>query len=139
MDCVFCTIIAGRAPAGFVPTNFRGVVAFVPLGPVVDGHVLFVPRRHVVDAAENPLQTALTFQAAAEHAQARGGPFNLITSAGREATQSVFHLHIHYVPRAVNDGLMTPWGTLHGENPQDPHRCKGMVALEQQLAEACTG
>jgi histidine triad (HIT) family protein len=134
-DCVFCEIVAGRAPATLVPTNFLGVIAFVPLCPVVEGHVLFVPHRHVVDGAENPLLTALTFQAAAQHAQVLGGPFNLITSAGRAATQSVDHLHVHYVPRAVDDQLMVPWGTLHGEDPKAPHRCRGMVALEEQLAE----
>ena len=37
------------------------------------------------------------------------GPVNLITSRGREATQSVFHLHLHLVPRAANDGLALPW------------------------------
>lgn len=132
--CVFCDIVAGRAPGNIV-ARWPDAIALVPLGPVVDGHVLIVPRLHVVDAAENQAVTALTFGLAAEWAQGQALPFNLITSAGREATQSVFHLHIHYVPRAADDQLMVPWGTLQGENPQDPHRCTGMRDLQRQLAE----
>jgi histidine triad (HIT) family protein len=137
-ECVFCKIVAGRAPADFVlhPGQHPVVVGFAPLGPVVPGHVLFVPKDHVVDAAEDAYVTALTFRAAAAWATSRGGPFNLITSAGEAATQSVFHLHVHYVPRAVDDGLMVPWGTLHGEDPKAPHRCRRVVDLERQLAEA---
>jgi histidine triad (HIT) family protein len=111
---VFCEIVAGRAPATFVPCAVRGVVAFVPLDPVVPGHVLFVPRRHVANAAEDPAVTGWTFNAAAEYGAACGVPFNLITSVGREATQSVFHLHVHYVPRATDDALLLPWGGNEG-------------------------
>jgi histidine triad (HIT) family protein len=134
-SCVFCEIVAGRAPATVVG-EWREAIAIVPLGPVIDGHILVIPRVHVADAATNTAVTAITFGLAAQWAEQQARPFNLITSAGREATQSVFHLHIHYVPRAADDQLMVPWGTLHGENPQDPHRCKGMLALEQQLAGA---
>lgn len=104
-DCVFCAIITGRSPATFVH-RWDDAVAIVPLGPVVDGHVLVIPTRHVVDALEDPAVTAATFGRAAEIAP---HPCNLITSAGREATQSVFHLHVHIVPRALDDGLALPW------------------------------
>lgn len=109
--CVFCEILAGREPADFVPLtrHLPGVKAIVPLGPVVPGHVLFLPEVHVADAAEKPFITADVMAAAAAYAQDRGRPFNLITSAGGEATQTVFHLHIHYVPRACGDGLALPW------------------------------
>ena len=133
-DCVFCDIVVGQAPATIV-AEWPEAVAIVPLGPVADGHVLVIPRVHVEDAATNAAVTAITYGLAAMYAHVQGQPFNLITSAGREATQSVFHLHIHYVPRAADDLLVVPWGTLHGENPQDPHRCRGMVALEEQLAQ----
>lgn len=49
---------------------------------------------------------------------------NLITSAGAAATQSIDHLHIHFVPRKVDDGLMTPWGTIYGDEPSAPHWCR---------------
>lgn len=134
--CVFCDIVKGHAPATFVETDpdIRGVVAFVPLCPVVEGHVLFVPRRHVDHAGSAPGVTGWTMAAASSYASTQGRPFNLITSAGREATQSVDHLHIHYIPRAADDQLMVPWGTLHGEDPKAPHRCRQVVELEARLA-----
>lgn len=130
--CVFCEIVACRAPALIVQETARSV-AFVPLGPVTPGHVLFVPRVHVVDASHDPWVTGEVVADASVYAGRQGRPFNLITSSGRVATQSIFHLHVHYVPRAVDDQLMVPWGTLHGENPRDPHRCRGMIALEDKL------
>lgn len=130
--CVFCEIVAGRAPADVVQRTER-TIAIVPLGPVVDGHALFIPRTHITDTADDPWLSADTVVAASIYAARQGRPFNLITSTGREATQSVFHLHWHYVPRAADDGLMVPWGTAWGENPQDPHRCKGMIAMQQQI------
>ena len=103
--CVFCGIIAGTEPATIV-RRWPDAIAVVPLGPVVAGHLLVIPTAHVRDALTNPDVTAATMRRAAELAP---HPCNLITSAGREATQSVFHLHVHIVPRAVDDGLALPW------------------------------
>lgn len=103
--CPFCEIVAGTAPATFV-RRWPDAVAIVPLGPVVDGHVLVIPTAHVADATEDPVVSAAVMARAAEIATP---PCNLITSAGVEATQSVFHLHVHVVPRAVDDGLALPW------------------------------
>jgi calcineurin-like phosphoesterase family protein/diadenosine tetraphosphate (Ap4A) HIT family hydrolase len=131
-SCVFCDIVAGSAPATVLEDGPHSLI-IVPLGPVTDGHVLVIPREHVADAATDPEVTARTMADAAGWAEHRGRPFNLITSAGRPATQSVFHLHVHYVPRTADDQLMVPWGTLHGEDPQAPHRCRRTVALENEL------
>lgn len=104
-DCVFCAIIADRAPATVV-REWPDAIAIVPLGPVVDGHVLVIPRQHVADFGVDPDVSALTMRRAAEIVPY---PANIITSLGREATQSVFHLHVHIVPRAEDDGLALPW------------------------------
>ncbi|MFC5230252.1 HIT family protein [Pseudonocardia zijingensis] len=119
--CVFCEILAGRAPATVV-AEWPEALAIVPLGPVVDGHVLVIPRVHVEDAATNPAVTAITFGFAARYAREQRRPFNLITSAGPEATQSVTHLHAHYLPRAAGDGLVLPWGdnTRHVTGAEQP-------------------
>jgi len=104
-SCTFCAIIDGRAPATVV-RRWRDAIAFVPLSPVTEGHVLIVPKHHVVDATEEPQVTADVMRAAAEYADR---PCNIITSAGPEATQTVFHLHVHVVPRREGDGLPLPW------------------------------
>jgi histidine triad (HIT) family protein len=106
-SCAFCRIVRGDAPAALVRA-WPYALAFVPLNPVTPGHVLVVPRRHVRDVSDDPATSAMTMQAAAELAQ-EVGPCNVITSAGTEATQTVFHLHLHIVPRCANDGLSLPW------------------------------
>jgi len=108
-SCVFCDILAGEAPATIV-RSWEYAIALVPLNPVTEGHTLVIPDDHVRDVTENPEVSALTMQAAAEYA-AEVGPCNVITSAGREATQTVFHLHLHVIPRREGDGLALPWTT----------------------------
>lgn len=111
--CVFCDIEAGDLPATIV-REWPRALAIVPLNPVTEGHVLVIPRQHVRDATSDPHVTAVTMGCAAELATA---PCNIITSAGVEATQSVFHLHVHVVPRRPGDGLHLPWTLVdeHGE------------------------
>lgn len=105
--CIFCQITQGKAPATVVRC-WTDALAIVPLNPVVDGHTLIIPNAHVVDFTTDPIVTAAAMARAAELARDKG-PSNIITSRGREATQSVFHLHLHLVPRATNDGLALPW------------------------------
>lgn len=105
-DCVFC----GRIAAGEFRQYDDYSVAFEPLNPVVPGHLLVVSRRHVEDACEMPFVTAKAFGFAAFLAGAKGlESFNLITSAGAAATQTIRHLHVHIVPRREDDGLHLPW------------------------------
>jgi histidine triad (HIT) family protein len=102
--CVFCARIA----AGDFERTWLGVVAFAPLNPVIPGHMLVVPKRHVADVAADPWQSAMTMSAAAKLAW-EIGECNIITSRGTSATQSVYHLHLHVVPRRPGDGLALPW------------------------------
>jgi histidine triad (HIT) family protein len=107
--CPFCEIVAGRAPATIV-REWPRALAITPLNPVVHGHVLVLPKIHVRDFADDPVMTGETTEYAARLAGDLGlEAVNLITSKGRAATQSVFHLHMHLVPRSVNDGLALPW------------------------------
>lgn len=107
--CVFCDIIAGDTPPPkhFNPIDTHSVV-FEPKDPVTPGHLLVVPKVHVNDAAESPDVTGRVMRAAAVLA-GRWPAANIITSIGEAATQSVFHLHIHVVPRRAGDGLTLPW------------------------------
>ena len=115
-DCPFCEIVAGRAPAEKV-REWDHALAIVPLAPVTPGHVLVIPKRHVQDAGVLPWLTGRVFQCAAEMIN-EVGPANLITSVGAEATQTIFHLHLHLVPRHEGDGLALPWtGSRSGACP----------------------
>lgn len=107
-NCPFCEIITGRAPATKV-REWVDALAIIPLGPVVAGHTLVIPKTHVADFTTDPWVSAMAMHCAAELAAESGQPMNLITSRGQAATQSVFHLHLHLVPRAENDGLALPW------------------------------
>lgn len=107
--CPFCEIVTGRAAATVV-REWPRTLAIVPLGPVTLGHVLVLPKIHVSDFVDDPITTGHTSQHAAELARDLNlTAANLITSMGNAATQSVFHLHWHLVPRAENDGLALPW------------------------------
>lgn len=107
--CVFCK----RVKAHEYDYSNKMCVAFQPLNPVVPGHFLVIPRRHVVSAldghyAPNAAGNALSF--ASLLAQDMGlCSANFITSAGTAATQTVYHLHVHVVPRREGDGLALPW------------------------------
>jgi histidine triad (HIT) family protein len=108
-NCVFCRIIAGDALARIV-ASWPDAIAIVPLNPVVEGHLLVIPNAHVPDFTTDPTVTATAMaRASTLAAELNIHPANLITSAGREATQSVWHLHVHLVPRAHGDGLALPW------------------------------
>jgi histidine triad (HIT) family protein len=94
------------------PVLFEWGSAFViePLNPVVPGHALAIPRRHVPSADPLPFVTGPTFATAVMYARHAGlASYNLISSVGAPATQTVFHLHVHVVPRREGDGLALPW------------------------------
>lgn len=116
-DCIFCQIVNGKAPAEVVwEMDWRGVIGIVPLNPVTPGHVIFIPRVHATDFADLPVVTGKTVETASWYATSQPGDANLITSKGADATQSVFHLHVHYVPRTRDDGLALPWYSGKGNH-----------------------
>jgi len=105
-DCPFC----GRIERGEYRDYDRWSVSFEPLNPVTPGHLLIVPKGHTASALTSPEGAGRAARFAAEIARdLELDDFNLITSAGSWATQSVFHLHWHLVPRRDGDGLALPW------------------------------
>lgn len=105
-DCPFCDRIARL---DYVH-EYVGVVTIPPLNPVTKGHLLFVPStHHEHGTAAAPVQVANAMNAAAHWAYEQGIDANLITNIGRLATQSVPHIHVHFVPRRRDDGLPLPW------------------------------
>lgn len=112
-ECPFC----GRIERGEYDAGDEWTVTFEPVTP---GHRLFVPRAHVVDALERPVLAGYVLIYAARWASGHGaGPCNFITSCGAEATQTVFHYHLHLVPRREGDGLALPW-TGQTKKPGEP-------------------
>jgi len=99
-DCVFCEIAVGRA-AAVVVRRWPEALAITPRGGVRAGHLLVLPRGHVVDALQDPVVTGATMARAAQLGAELGGDLNLITSVGALATQTVPHLHVHLLPRSV--------------------------------------
>jgi histidine triad (HIT) family protein len=105
-DCPFCARIA----AGEFDYSDSDSVAFQPLDPVTAGHFLVVPKRHVSHALESPAAAGLALKFAGYLANRMElEACNFITSAGELATQTVFHLHVHVIPRRAGDGLALPW------------------------------
>lgn len=116
--CPFCEIVAGRAPATYID-QWADAIAIRPRGGVNTGHVLVIPRRHVVDYTDDIDITMASVRRAAQLGRALNSHSNLITSAGTDATQTVFHLHWHLIPRTAGDGITLPWtdrcACAHGE------------------------
>jgi histidine triad (HIT) family protein len=105
-SCPFCQRIERQE----FDYSDRWSVAFQPLAPVVPGHFLVVPRKHVAHALESPGSAGKALELAGYLAnQMSLESVNFITSAGTAATQTVFHLHIHIIPRHEGDGLALPW------------------------------
>ncbi len=113
-DCLFCKIIAGEVPGQIVAEDER-TVAFMDINPGTRGHLLVVPREHstnVLETEPEDLQAMiLTAQRMARRVTERLGAdgVNLLNCCGSAAWQTVFHLHVHVIPRYADDPLRLPW------------------------------
>jgi histidine triad (HIT) family protein len=113
-DCIFCKIVAGELPATIVAEDER-TIAFMDINPATRGHALVVPRAHARDLlsvdAEDLEACALTAQRLAGIAKQTfdADGITLIQSTGAAAWQTVFHFHIHVIPRYADDPLQLPW------------------------------
>ncbi len=119
-DCLFCRIAAGDIPATRVREDER-TVAFMDINPATRGHLLVIPREHATDLLEIGPEDLAACTAAAQELAAlvteRLGAdgVNLINSCGRAAWQTVFHFHLHVIPRYAGDPLRLPWTPEPGE------------------------
>ncbi|HLY48926.1 MAG TPA: HIT family protein [Solirubrobacteraceae bacterium] len=119
-DCIFCRIVAGEIPAQIIDEDER-TLAFMDISPATRGHALAVPRRHARDLLEieaSELEAVvLTAQRVAARMPERLGAagVNLLNSCGPAAWQTVFHFHIHVIPRYEGDPLRLPWIPHEGD------------------------
>lgn len=119
-NCLFCGIVAGTIPSQQVAENKRAI-AFMDINPGTRGHLLVVPRAHSTDLREATAEdlTAATLLARSlvsrviERLDADGA--NLLSCIGADAWQSVFHTHLHVIPRYKNDPLQLPWHPTPGD------------------------
>ncbi|MHB1539367.1 MAG: HIT family protein [Solirubrobacteraceae bacterium] len=119
-DCIFCKIVAGELPANVVAEDER-TISFMDINPATRGHALVIPRRHATDLLEVDADdlAAVTRGARelARRAKERLGAdgVNLINSCGAAAWQTVFHFHVHVIPRYADDPLRLPWTPAPGD------------------------
>jgi histidine triad (HIT) family protein len=119
-DCLFCKIVAGEIPATIVAEDER-TIAFMDINPATRGHALVIPRTHVrdvheIDPEDLKAVAAVAQQIAAKARERLGADgVNLLNSSGPAAWQTVFHFHMHVIPRYDGDPLRLPWVPSPGD------------------------
>jgi len=119
-DCLFCKIIRGEIPSFKVFEDDR-VFAFMDINPIQPGHSLVIPKFHTENIFEAPDDwAAATINGVQRLARAvnktlEPDGINILQANGAGAAQSVFHLHMHVVPRAMNDEMKMNWGIHPGD------------------------
>ena len=119
-DCLFCRILAGELPAQIVAEDER-TVSLMDINPATRGHALVIPRAHAEDLYETDPQdvaaTAVAAQRLALDARDRLGAdgVNLLNACRPAAWQTVFHYHVHVIPRYADDPLRLPWTPHAGD------------------------
>ncbi len=133
-DCIFCRILAGRAPASLVYRDALAA-AFMDIRPVNPGHSLVIPTAHAANLAELPPETgahlfrvAQRLAAALRQSGLRCEGANLVLADGAPAGQEVFHAHLHVIPRYRGDGFGFKFP------PEYRTRVTGRAALDEAAA-----
>lgn len=123
MPCVFCAVVAGDAPAVRIHED-DDYLAFLDIRPFTRGHTLVIPKRHTVDLTDTPAAALAGMMALGQRVaratrvsglHADGN--NIAINDGRAAFQSVFHIHLHVVPRRSGDRLAFARGLVVRHDP----------------------
>ncbi len=122
MPCVFCAIVAGEAPAIRIHED-DDYLAILDIRPFTRGHTLVMPKRHTVDLIDTPPETLAGMVtvgqriARAARATELADATNIAINDGRAAFQTVFHIHLHVLPRRDGDKLSVARGMLLRRDP----------------------
>ncbi|WP_404451670.1 HIT family protein [Virgibacillus necropolis] len=135
--CIFCKIIDGEIPSAKVYED-EFVYAFLDISQVTKGHTLIIPKTHTKNIYETPENIASEFFArvpkVANAIKAAYNPIgmNLLNNNEKPADQSVFHLHIHLIPRyGENDGYSSNW-TVHA----DDYTADDLQIIAQEISDS---
>jgi len=119
-DCIFCKIVAGAIPS-FKLYEDEQTLAFMDINPASEGHALVIPKEHSRDvyaiddqAIAAVARTARQVATAVALVVSPDG-LNLLQCNGPGAAQSVFHFHMHVLPRTLGDDLKLNWGPKPGD------------------------
>ena len=118
-DCIFCKIVAGELPSIRVCEDQR-VIAIMDINPATKGHALVIPREHAADlheiGDEDLAHCAVVAKDLARRAVRGFGAdgVTIMQSNGAAAWQTVFHYHLHVIPRYEGDPLVLPWKPTAG-------------------------
>jgi histidine triad (HIT) family protein len=122
-DCLFCGIVSGDMPGQVVDSD-EHTVAFMDINPATRGHALVVPRTHSTDlmdvSDEDLARTMTAARRLARRMRETLGPdgFNILNSCGAAAWQTIFHFHVHVIPRYEDDPLKLPWVPGPGDSDE---------------------
>lgn len=110
MDCIFCKFVKGEIPCHKIYENEK-VISFLDINPTNKGHLLIIPKKHVTRFKDMDKETLVDIFNAMQIILNKVEPkisqsYHILINQGKEAGQSVEHLHIHIIPRHVKDGLM---------------------------------
>ncbi len=119
-DCIFCKIIRGEIPCFKVWEDAK-TLAFMDINPIAAGHALIIPKFHTPNIYEAPADWmgptlgSVSRVARAVRDEVGPGGVNILQANGEGAAQSVFHIHFHVIPRALEDGLTMNWDMVPGD------------------------
>ena len=128
-DCIFCKVIAGEIPGEVIDSDER-TVTVMDINPATRGHAVVITRAHAEDLValsdEDLLAAMHTVRRVVQRMRDTLHPdgFNILHNIGRAAWQSIFHFHMHVIPRYRDDPLQLPWLP----EPADPEELKRVAA-----------
>ena len=124
-QCIFCRVIAGEIPGEVIDSDER-TLTVLDINPATRGHAVVITRTHaenLLELGEEDLMAAMRTVRRVMHRMRdtlQPDGFNILHNVGRAAWQSIFHFHIHVIPRYVDDPLQLPWLP----EPADPEELK---------------
>ena len=128
-ECIFCKVIAGEIPGEVVDSD-EDTLTVMDINPATRGHVVVITRTHaenLLELSDEDLMAAMKTVRRVVHRMRdtlQPDGFNILHNIGRAAWQSIFHFHVHVIPRYKDDPLQLPWLP----QPADPEELKRVAA-----------